>query len=223
MTDFIPTRILVTAGATQEAIDDVRFLGNQSSGKLGSLIALCAAIQGYECSLLHGNHSISPSKHPRLHSTPFSSTRDLWAKLDEYWPSHEILIMAAAVSDYTPRGGKVHGKLKRGDELQLPLSPTKDIVAYLAQNKRDDQSIIAFALEEPENLEKAALEKLHRKQVDAIVANPLETMNSSHIQATIYLKGGSTLAPQGVCTKASFARWFIDNLDAITSTTPCTP
>jgi phosphopantothenoylcysteine decarboxylase/phosphopantothenate--cysteine ligase len=223
MNDLIPTRILVTTGATQESIDDVRYLGNRSSGKLGCLIALSAAIKGYEVSLLHGIQSISPSLHPRIHSTPFTSTRDLRAKLDEHWPSHEILIMAAAVSDYTPRGGQLHGKIKRGDELNIPLSPTKDIVASLAQHKREDQRIIAFALEEPEKLDVAAREKLQRKHVDAIVANPLETMNSSNIQWTIYLKDGRTLSQPGICTKAAFARWLTDNLDAITSATPCTP
>ena len=169
MNDSYPTRIVITAGATQEPLDEVRFLGNRSSGKLGTLIAFAAADFGYEVNLLHGIGCISPSSHPRLHSTPFTSSRDLAAKLDELWHSHSILIMAAAVSDYTPRGGQAQGKLKRCDDIAVELTPTQDIVASLASHSRDDQRIIAFALEEAESLEQSAREKLVSKHVDAII------------------------------------------------------
>lgn len=213
------TRIVITVGATQEPIDEVRFLGNRSSGKLGSLIAFAAADFGYEVTILHGLHSTLPNAHPRLNSIPFTSARDLAAKLDELWPSHSILIMAAAVSDYTPRGGQVHGKLKRDGEMTLVLAPTDDVVASLAQKSRSDQRIIAFALEDAEGLEAAAKTKLARKHVDAIVANPLETMDSSHIQATVLLKDGSELTVPDKCSKAEFAVWFVNNIDAMTCAT----
>lgn len=219
MNDSYPTRIVITAGATQEPLDEVRFLGNRSSGKLGTLIAFAAADFGHEVTLLHGIGCISPSSHPRLRSIPFTSSRDLAAKLDELWPSHSILIMAAAVSDYTPRGGQVHGKLKRGDAIAIELTPTEDIVASLATRSRDDQRIIAFALEEAESLEQSAREKLVRKHVDAIIANPLETMDSSNIQASVLLKSGNTINPPNQCSKAHFAAWLVKHLDVLTCST----
>ncbi len=219
MNDSYPTRIVITAGATQEPLDEVRFLGNRSSGKLGTLIAFAAADFGYEVNLLHGIGCISPSSHPRLHSTPFTSSRDLAAKLDELWHSHSILIMAAAVSDYTPRGGQAQGKLKRCDDIAVELTPTQDIVASLASHSRDDQRIIAFALEEAESLEQSAREKLVSKHVDAIIANPLETMDSSNIQASVFLKNGDTINPPDNCSKAQFAVWLVKHLDALTCST----
>jgi phosphopantothenoylcysteine decarboxylase/phosphopantothenate--cysteine ligase len=214
-----PLRIVVTAGATHEPIDEVRFLGNHSSGKLGTLIAFAAADYGHDVTLLHSSHLTSLPVHPRLNSIPFTSLRDLAAKLDELWPSHSILIMTAAVSDYTPRGGQKHGKLNRNDGMSLELIPTDDLVASLAKRSREDQRIIAFALEESDGLEDAARAKLKRKQVDAIVANPLETMNSASIQATVLLKDGTTISPPDKCLKAQFAVWLIENLESITCST----
>ena len=218
-----PTRILITSGAPQEPIDEVRYLGNRSSGKLGSHLGFVAACNGYEVTLLHGLQSVSPTSHPRLRAIPFSSTRDLAAKLREHWPSHEILIMAAAVADFTPRGGQQKGKKRRGEALTISFSPTEDLVASLAKSSRDDQKIIAFALEEADNLEESAKAKLKRKHVDAIVANPLETMDSSSIQASVLLKDGSTITPPENCSKEEFAVWLVNNLDVITRTTSDAP
>ncbi len=223
MDNLHPTRILITSGATQEPIDEVRYLGNRSSGKLGSLIALTAASKGHIVTLLHGNQSILPASHPRLTPIPFSSSRDLKAKLLEHWTSHEILIMAAAVSDFTPRGGQVQGKQARGDDLCIDFTPTEDIVAALAQSSMHHQRIIAFALEEANNLEERAKAKLARKQVDAIIANPLETIDSSFIQALIFKKNGIKLDSPKKCTKAEFAIWLVNHLDEITSSTCTTP
>jgi phosphopantothenoylcysteine decarboxylase/phosphopantothenate--cysteine ligase len=223
MTHPHSTKILITSGATQEPLDGVRYLCNHSSGKLGSMIALAAVTQGYEVTLLYGNHSVLPTCHPRLHTTPYSSTRDLKAKLDENWPSHSILIMAAAVSDYTPSGGQTKGKISRKSNLTLELTPTEDLVAAVANSSRADQRIIAFALEESTLLELSAKAKLNRKKVDAIVANPLETMNSSTIKATVFLKDGSSMTPESQCSKPEFAHWLIENLQEIVRTTSSTP
>ena len=129
--------------------------------------------------------------------------------------------MAAAVSDFTPRGGQVQGKQDRGDTLTIDFIPTEDIVAALAQSSRRDQRIIAFALEEAENLKERAIAKLTLKQVDAIIANPLETMDSSFIQALVFRKDGITLDSPKKCTKAEFAHWLVNHLEDITSST-CT-
>jgi len=130
--------------------------------------------------------------------------------------------MAAAVADYTPTGGQIKGKMKRDQSLAIGCTATEDIVANLAINSRDDQLIIAFALEEAENLEQSARAKLERKKVDAIIANPLETMNASTIQATVFLRDGSTLSPESECSKSEFARWLIENIEVIERTTSST-
>jgi len=214
-----PTRILITAGATHEPIDEVRFIGNRSSGQLGSQIARAAAIAGHSVTLLLGTNSSSPPKHPRLSIVPFSSTRDLSAKLSEYWPSHQILVMAAAVSDFTPQGGQTKGKLKREGAMQIACASTPDLVASIAQDSRSDQRIIAFALEELDNLETGATDKLEKKQVDAIVANPLETMESGTISAVVYLRDGQALTPPSNISKPAFAEWFIVHLGDILQST----
>ncbi len=213
------TRILITAGATYEPLDSVRYLGNRSSGQLGALLGLAAAIESYEVTLLLGQNSVHPACHPRVQTIPFSSTRDLSAKLSELWPSHDILIMAAAVADFTLKGGQTDGKIRRGEEMTINLCPTQDIVAGLASSKRDDQRVICFALEDPEKLQVAAKEKLQRKHVDAIVANPLETMESNTISADILCKDGRQMSLPENLPKSHFARWFIEHLGDFLSTT----
>ncbi len=210
-----PIRILITAGATLEAIDSVRYLGNRSSGKLGTLLGLAAAVKSFEVTLLLGQNCVKPTTHPRLKTEYFSSTRDLQAKLKELWPSHHILIMAAAVADFTPKGGQATGKIRRGEEKTLDLVPTVDIVKELATDARADQRVLAFALEPLDTLEKVALEKMARKNVDAIVANPLQTMDSANITAKIYCRNGEELAPPENISKSEFANWLISHLKTI--------
>ncbi len=216
MNNYNPIRILVTAGATTEQIDEVRFLSNRSSGRLGCVIALTGAIAKHEVTLLHSSSSIPPTKHPRLSSIAFSSCRDLAAKLQEHWSSNDVLIMAAAVADFTQKGGQASGKIKRNAAQSIDLTPTEDLVTNIADASRDDQRIIAFALEETAQLELGARSKLTRKKVDAIVANPLETMDSAQISATIYCKDGRTMTPPTHMSKEDFAVWLIQSLEEIT-------
>jgi phosphopantothenoylcysteine decarboxylase/phosphopantothenate--cysteine ligase len=210
-----PSRILVTAGATHEPLDSVRYLGNKSSGKLGILLAHFGTLLGHEVTLLHGTHCISPAKHPRLSTIPFTSTRDLSAKVHELWPSHSVLIMAAAVADFTPKGGQAAGKIRREKARTVSLIPTEDIIAGIAPTARNDQRSVAFCLEEPSHLATVAKEKLARKEVDAIVANPLETMESDFITAIVYCKDGREFEPPANLSKAQFASWFISHLNEI--------
>ena len=102
--------------------------------------------------------------------------------------------------------------------MTIELVPTTDLVAAAAKSARDDQRIIAFALGDSATLEDVAKEKLQRKCVDAIVANPLQTMDAKSITATIYCKDGNTFSPPANCSKTSFAYWLVEHLDAICST-----
>lgn len=215
MHEAIPSRILITAGATHEPLDSVRFLGNKSSGKLGVLLAHFGAIDGFEVTLLLGSKCITPTRHPRLTTIPFTTARDLSAKVHELWPSHQVLIMAAAVADFTPKGGQTDGKIHREGERTMSLTQTEDIIAGIASTARNDQKTVAFCLEEIAHLETVAKEKLTRKNVDAIVANPLETMESDSITATVYTKDGQVHRPTANLSKAHFASWFISHLNEI--------
>ena len=205
-------QILLTIGATIEPIDPVRYLSNWSSGTLGCAIALAAASAGHRVTVLHGKQSLIPQKHPRITAVPFDSTRDLAAKCKEFWPSQDLLIMAAAVADFTPAGGAQNEKIRRGDSHRLDLVSTDDVVADLTRSKRDEQRLMAFSLASKSQLIEIAQEKLNRKSVDAIVANPLSTMNSKEIEGVILTRDGKSLKPDTCVTKPAFAKWLVSVL-----------
>ena len=156
--------ILITAGATRELLDPVRFIGNHSSGHLGCQLALAAAISGCKTTLLLSGAGESPTCHPRLQTHRFTTTRDLESLIHQHWPSHSILIMAAAVADFTPKGGSHDSKIPRGIRCLFHLSQLSRPRRYSsAKSARDDQKVIAFALGEHDTFEEVAKEKLKRK------------------------------------------------------------
>ena len=154
-----------------------------------------------------------------MRAVRYESSEDLRRLLDEHFPACDVLIMAAAVADYRPR--TTSGKLPRqAGGLTIELESTPDLVAGCAARKRPGQRIIGFALEEPEQLARRAREKLARKGLDTIVANPLETMGSDCIRAILYTATGDVLRPAETAgtvaesglalSKAEFARWLIE-------------
>jgi phosphopantothenoylcysteine decarboxylase/phosphopantothenate--cysteine ligase len=205
-------RILITAGPTREPIDLVRFVGNRSSGKMGLALAEASVEAGHETTLLLGPVGAAPPPPEGCRTYRFESTAELKQLLEAHWRDHDVLIMAAAVADYRPI--EVHeGKLPRNPDgtLTLVLHPTPDLAALMASSKRAGQSVIAFALEEKENLEARAVQKMRKKAVDAIVANPLGTMESDGITPVWLTADGSREAP-GRMSKAEFARWLMRKL-----------
>ncbi|HOA72401.1 MAG TPA: phosphopantothenoylcysteine decarboxylase [Phycisphaerae bacterium] len=207
-------RVLITAGPTHERIDDVRYLANRSSGRMGIALAEAASQIGCEVTLLLGPVSAEPRR-PDSGSKPirlerFESTADLERLLQEHFDYCDLLIMAAAVADYRPAAG-ASGKLPRKREkVTLELEPTPDLVATCAARRRPDQRIIAFALEESSRLHDRAIEKMRAKRVDAIVANPLETMGSRLVSAVIHTADGRTFKPEiPTLDKSAFAAWLI--------------
>lgn len=210
-------KVLITAGPTWEKIDAVRFLGNRSSGKLGLALAGAALARHHDLTLLLGpavdSASLDSAGPPRV--CRFESTADLQKLLEREFPEHDLLIMAAAVADYRP-DRVVEGKRPRqgGGEWVLRLEPTGDVVAGIARRKRRDQRIVAFALEEPENLTQRAAQKLQRKQVDAIVANPLATMGSDEVEA-YWLTADGEQASSGKLSKTAFSNWLFEQIDRL--------
>lgn len=197
-------RLLLTAGPTWEPIDRVRYLGNRSSGRMGSALAQAALDQGVAATLIVGPVMVSmPEGARRIDIETSRQMRD--AVLAE-WPDHDLLIMAAAVADYRPRMVRAE-KLERTERpLTIELEPTEDILAAAGKIKRPNQRTVGFSLVGAAELRRS-LEKLRRKNLDLLVHNPLETMNSSTVAATLLWPDGRQEAMSSR-TKAEFA----DNL-----------
>ncbi len=211
--------VLITAGPTYEALDSVRFLGNRSSGQMGVAIAEAACRMGLEVMLLLGPNCATPDADvAKMKVERFRSTSDLELLLNQHWPSQAMtLIMAAAVADFRlpedqRQASSNDGKIKRsGAGLTLELESTPDLVAACSKRKRPNQRIIGFALERADELNSRASEKLKRKGLDAIVANPLETMDATDVTGTLCWADGKTTTP-GPCTKVEFAEWLVGTL-----------
>lgn len=216
--DDATLRLLITAGPTYEPIDAVRFIGNRSSGRLGSSLADHAAQAGWHVTLLLGPNAFMPQDE-RVQVIRFQSCQDLQDRLEEQLPHCDTLVMAAAVADYRPVADEVNleGKRKRvGGELSIQLESTPDLLAGCSKRAREDQFLVGFALEPRERMMSSALSKLERKGIDMIVANPLETMDAGTIEATLIGNPARGLETQietpGPISKEDFADWLIEQL-----------
>ncbi|MCA9284550.1 MAG: phosphopantothenoylcysteine decarboxylase [Phycisphaerales bacterium] len=214
-----PPRLLVTAGPTQEPIDAVRFISNRSSGRMGAAIAVEGARRGWPTTLLLGPVSSGPPDCSGIRLRRFRTTADLELALQEEWPVHDVLIMAAAVADHRPRHPELGGKLRReGGPLSLELEPTPDLLRGMAPTTRPGQVVVGFALEPADRLLRSAREKLLRKGLHAVVANPLETMDSDDIHAVLVSADGTVERPPSgpqPTSKTAFAAWLLDRLPTL--------
>ncbi|MFO0963352.1 MAG: phosphopantothenoylcysteine decarboxylase [Phycisphaerales bacterium] len=210
-----PLRVLVALGPTQEPIDDVRYIGNRSSGRMGLAIAQAFAQAGCQVTAAAGpgvaeaalREAVGAGAKPGA-TARFRTARDLAQLLGNLWPAHDLLIMAAAVADFRPRA-PMSGKHRReSGAFALELEPTEDILTSLAPATRPDQFVVGFALERPQELEASARAKLARKRVDAIVANPLETMDAPDVEGRVLCADGTWRAPGTRLPKPEFARWL---------------
>ncbi len=215
-------RLLITAGPTHEPIDAVRFIGNRSSGRLGVALADRAAARGIDTTILLGPTPLAPID-TTVRVIRFRTTADLQQALTERVPDADTLIMAAAVADYRPLGstaadlgGSPTGKLRREKRnITLELEPTPDLLAGVSERVRASggrQRLIGFALEPRDGLLDVAKRKLERKGCDAIVANPLETMDAETIEAWLVWKNGHIDETRGPITKIAFADWLLDRV-----------
>lgn len=184
---------------------------------MGLALAHAAVERGWATTLLLGpTHLLPPEGSTHLTVHRFQTTAELERVLREAWPEHDVLIMAAAVADFRPAHPQTDVKIKRGNEaLTLQLEPTPDLVAELATQTRPDQLVIGFALEAADQLHDAARAKMKRKKLDAIVANPLETMDSEHVEATLLCADGSSERTKTATSKIEFAAWLLERVAAL--------
>lgn len=164
-------KILVSAGPTHEAIDPVRFIGNRSSGKMGFAIAQKASEMGAGVTLVAGPVSLS-TPNPAIQRVDVVSAQDMFEAISSRFSEVDIVIMAAAVADYTPTTVADNKIKKKEGAMSIELKRTQDILAFLGKEK-ENQLLIGFALE-TENEEQNAKGKIERKNLDFIVLNSLQ-------------------------------------------------
>ncbi|MDX1637871.1 MAG: bifunctional phosphopantothenoylcysteine decarboxylase/phosphopantothenate--cysteine ligase CoaBC [Balneolaceae bacterium] len=167
-------KVLVTAGPTREHIDPVRFISNPSTGKMGFAMAMAAQQMGADITLIHGPVHLAPPA--GMHAIEIESAEELFTQVQAH-ANADVVIMSAAVSDFTP--AEFHPqKVKKGDAAsQITLEQTQDILSWLGNRKRGGQTLIGFAME-TENLAENAKRKLKEKNIDWIVANSLSEADS---------------------------------------------
>ncbi|MBQ7735356.1 MAG: bifunctional phosphopantothenoylcysteine decarboxylase/phosphopantothenate--cysteine ligase CoaBC [Bacteroidales bacterium] len=164
-------RALVTAGPTYEPIDPVRFIGNHSSGLMGFALARTLARHGAQVTLVTGPTHLEV-QHPMVERVDVTTAAQMLEACEAAAPTSDIIIMSAAVADYTPETVAPEKIKKNDDKLVLPLKKTTDILATLGKQKAENQCIVGFALE-TEHEEANALTKLKNKNADIIVLNSL--------------------------------------------------
>ena len=167
--DLKGTRVLVTAGATREYIDPVRFITNRSSGKMGYAIAEAAAQRGAEVRLISGAATVPAPTGIKIQHV--ETTLQMHNEVLQAFNETDIVIMAAAPADYRPREFTPHKIKKTTDTLTLPLERNPDIAQALGEQKTH-QTLVCFAAETNDLLENAK-KKLIRKNCDLIVANDI--------------------------------------------------
>jgi phosphopantothenoylcysteine decarboxylase/phosphopantothenate--cysteine ligase len=180
--DFTGKKILISAGPTYESIDPVRFIGNYSSGQMGYALAEEFASRGGDVSLVSGPVYLK-TKHENITVTQVVSASEMYKACFEAFPESEIIIMAAAVADYTPQKTEKQKIKKESDVLLLKLKKTKDILKELGTVKRKNQILVGFALETKDELINAQ-KKLKNKNLDLIVLNSLNDKGAGFGQST---------------------------------------
>jgi len=217
--DLDGRRIVVTAGGTVEPIDPVRYIGNRSTGKMGVALARAALDRGARVTLIVGHVSVDLPASERIHSVAVETTAEMSAAVHAAMVGTDALIMAAAVADFRPREASPT-KLGRGEGLTIELQPTEDILAGVAAGvapvgDRTRPVLVGFAAETG-SLDRA-VDKLHRKGVDLLVANDVAEEGSGFGADTnhvwiISADGGETDLP--LRSKRAVADEILDRVAA---------
>jgi phosphopantothenoylcysteine decarboxylase/phosphopantothenate--cysteine ligase len=209
--------VVVTAGPTYEDIDIVRYLGNRSSGRMGYAVAAEAARRGARVLLVSGPTSLEVPASVEV--VRVRSAADMHRAVEKAAGHADIVIMAAAVADYTPANGSVDGKIEKGEgPLELVLARTPDILAELGRRRAGAARpiLVGFAAESGDPIARGR-EKLRRKAIDLIVANDISRpdagFESETNAATIIGIDGEDVFPLG--PKTELAVRILDRVEAL--------
>lgn len=166
--DMSGIKLCVSAGPTREKLDPVRFISNNSTGKMGYAIAKMAMLRGAYVTLVSGNVSLEPV--PFVKMADVTSAQDMYDAVTECAVDSDIIIMAAAVADYRPATVSDQKIKKKDTDMSIALDRTKDILGTLGRSKREGLYLCGFSME-TENLLENSRAKLDKKNLDLIVAN----------------------------------------------------
>lgn len=166
--DMEGMKVLVTAGATREKIDPVRYISNHSTGKMGYAIARAAMLRGAQVTLVTGKTNLLPPMN--VHTIEIMSAADMAEAVKDCSDGQDIIIKAAAVADYRPKEIFSEKMKKKDDDLSLALERTEDILGFLGAHKKKGQFLCGFSME-TENMIENSRKKLEKKNLDLIVAN----------------------------------------------------
>ena len=169
--DLAGRRVLVTAGATMEAVDPVRYLTNHSTGKMGCAVAKAAALRGAQVTLVAAHMEVPAPRFVKL--VPVKSAAEMFEAVTSLSGDQDIIVKAAAVADYRPAEVADEKVKKKDGDLSIPLKRTQDILQYLGDHRRSGQVICGFSMETRDMLANSAA-KLEKKHVDMICANNLK-------------------------------------------------
>ncbi|HSM84417.1 MAG TPA: bifunctional phosphopantothenoylcysteine decarboxylase/phosphopantothenate--cysteine ligase CoaBC, partial [Nodosilinea sp.] len=213
--DLAGKHLLISTGSTREHLDPVRFIGNPASGKMGVALAQAAIHRGAAVTLVHGPmEDALQARLGGMQTLGVTTAEAMHRALLAHLPQADWVVMAAAVADVKP-ATTAATKLAKADLPQaLPLLPVPDIVADLARQRQPHQRLVGFAAQTGDILT-PALDKLRRKGLDAIVANPIDVAGSGfgcdRNQAILLTKAGQQL-PIAPCTKLEMAHQLWDAL-----------
>ncbi len=203
-----PRRVLITAGPTHEHIDPVRYLGNESSGKMGFALAAAAQQRGDRVTLVAGPVSLATPE--GVERVDVVSAKELMAVTRDLFERSDVLIMAAAVADWRPKR-RLAGKWKLKDSgaqsAQLELTRNPDILARLGRRK-GQRLVTGFALETSQG-ERRAREKMRRKGADYIVLNDASALGAETNRVTVLGSDGSRVV-LGDRSKQAIAEFLVD-------------
>jgi phosphopantothenoylcysteine decarboxylase/phosphopantothenate--cysteine ligase len=204
-------RVLITAGPTHEHWDDVRFLGNRATGRLGIELAQACADAGHDAVLVLGPSHLAPPDSPRVDTLRVVSARDMLAACESRWPDCDALVATAAVADYRPaeRHTGKRPKAGGGDEISLRLVRNPDIVATLARSKAG-RPVVGFALQVEQGEERARA-KLVGKDLDAIVLDSPAEIGAARGSFLLIPRAGAA-TPFDDVSKAELARALVSFL-----------
>jgi phosphopantothenoylcysteine decarboxylase/phosphopantothenate--cysteine ligase len=202
---------IVTAGPTYEPIDPVRFIGNHSSGLMGFALAEKLAEQGAKATLITGPtalHTINKN----IQRIDIVTAKEMLDQTLTHAKNADLIIMAAAVADYTPKMVAVEKIKKKNADWELPLQKTTDILSELGKRKTKNQCLVGFALE-TENEAENAQQKLQQKNADFIVLNSLKNSGAGFKcatnQVTVFAENGAIF--EGKCKqKTEVAQEILD-------------